>query len=414
MKKEQALEGIKAVDFGWVGTGPRHAKYLADHGATVVRIESHTRIDVLRLQPPFKDNIPGINRSAFFSCSNTSKYGVSLDVSRPKGRDIALRLIKWADVLTEGFTPGTMKRLGLDYANARQVKPDIIYLSTCQQGQDGPHARFAGYGNLGAALAGMAYLSGWPDRDPTLPHGVYNDYVAPRFGLVCILAALDYRQRTGKGFYIDLSQVESVLHCMAPPIMDYFVNGRIMQRSGNSLAYAAPHGVYRCKGEDRWVAISVFTDEEWKAFCGVIGEPTWAKESRFVSLVKRKDSEDELNALVSQWMINRSAEEVESMMQNAGIAASVVEDSRDLFEDPQLQHRGYFRMLDHPVIGVHAHEGPGFILTKTPSQERHAPCLGEHNEYVYKEFIGLSDDEIADLIAEGVITSELNLPEYGR
>ena len=412
METRLPLEGIKAIDFGWVATEPIAMRYLAHHGTTVIRLESHTRLETLRTSGPFRNNISGVDRGGQFTNNNSSKYGASLDMTKPGGRELAIKFIMWADIVSEGFSPRAMKNLKLDYETVSKLKPDIIYLSTSQQGHSGPRAMVAGYGTQLAALTGMHYISGWPDRQPSPPYGAYTDYICPHFEVAVIMAALDYRRRTGKGLYIDQSQFETGAHFIAPPIMDYFVNGRVMGRNGNRLPYAAPHSAYPCQGNDRWVAIAVFTDEEWQAFSRVVGNPEWTKDPKFATLLGRKENEDELDRLVGKWTVGYPAEKVEAMMQAAGVAANVVESNKDLFEDPQLQHRGYLQYLEHPVIGRHAYESPAFRLSKSPFRMFPSPCLGQHNEYVYKEILGLSDDEIGDLYAEGVITTEANLPEW--
>lgn len=353
-----------------------------------------------------------LDRSVYFANFNTSKYGASLDLSKPKGREVAWKLIKWADILAESFTPGTMKKWGLDYNNVQKVKPDIIYLSTCIQGQDGPHAQYRGFGPLATPLGGIYHISGWRDRMPSPPYGAYSDFVAPRFAAASIIAALHYRRRTGKGVYLDQSQVETSIQFISPLIMDYLINERIMDRDGNRLPYASPHGVFACKGDDRWVAIAVFSDEQWKSFCHVIDHPELIENPKFATLIKRKQNEDDLEYLVNQWTMGHTAEQAESMLQGAGIPASVVESNKDAFEDPQLNHRNHFRMLEHASIGQQHFDGPAFRMSKVLDQQFTAPCLGEHNEYVYKELLGLSDDEIADLLIEGVITTEADLPTF--
>ena len=399
----QAFEGVKVVDFGWIGVGPSVGQYLGDHGATVVRVESNTRLDALRILPPFKDQQLGINRSAFFAIINASKYGISLNLSHPKGIEVAKRLVKWADVVTEGMTPGTMKKLGLDYEELKKVKPDIIMLSTTQQGQYGPHAHFGGHGGLMASLAGFFSLTGYPDGDPAMVYGAYVDFVNFHLVGALVIAALDYRRRTGKGQYIDHSQIEGALQFLASPLLDYGVNRRVLTRMGNRDPYAAPHGVYPCRGEDKWCAIAVFSDGEWQAFCRVIGNPDWITEPKFATLLSRKENEDELDRLVGEWIANFTAEEVMTVMQAAGVPAAAVKNPEEVFNDAQLKHRGYFVMLEHPEIGLHSYHGAQFKLSKTPAQLRPAPCLGEHNEYVYKELLGMSADEIADLMAEEVL-----------
>jgi len=234
MIRKQALEGVKIVNFSWAGVGPLIVRYLALHGATVVRVESHKVPDVTRVMTPFKDGKPGIDRGPWFADLNSSAYSASLDLRNPKGMALAWKLIDWADVLVENFSPGVMKRMGLDYEAVSRRKPSIVYLSSSQLGQTGPRSSFAAWGFQAAALAGFYHISGWPDRDPTLIPA-YVDYVAPRFGALALLAALDYRRRTGEGQYLDQSQVESAIHLNVPPVMDYVVNGRVLNRDGNRL-----------------------------------------------------------------------------------------------------------------------------------------------------------------------------------
>ena len=412
---KQVFEGIKVADFAWMGVGPISTKYLADHGATVIHIESHTHPDPIRLGgvTAAKNFQTGIDTSAFPANYNSSKLCISLDMNKEKGKEIAWRLIKWADIMSEAFTPAYMKRLGLDYESVSKVKPDIIYFSTCQMGQYGPYSLFRGGGNVMACIAGFSHVTGWSDRGPIMPQGAYTDYVNPRYAAATIIAALEYRRRTGRGVYLDQSQFECGLHFLAPHLMDYAMTGRITGRDGNRHPNATPHGVYPCRGVERWVAIAVFTDEEWQSFCRVIGNPDWTRDPRFATLALRKENEDELDRLVGEWTKNFAAEQVEVMMQAAGVAANVVESTKDLFEDPQLKYRGHFRKLEHKVIGLVDWDGPCFRLSKTPDRQFAPPCLGEHNEYVYKEILGLSDDEIADLLVEHVITTPEDFPIPG-
>jgi len=405
----KVFEGIKVAEFAWVAVGPQSSRYLADHGATVVRIESHTNFELLRGAGPFPGNKPGLNGSMFFGKHNANKYGASLNLNHPKGQELAWRFINWADIVTEAFRPGTMKKWGLDYESVSKVRPDIVYLSTSMQGQSGPFSQYAGTGSMISCVAGFGEISGWPDRMPSPPYGAYSDYFCQRFNSTTLIAALEYRRRTGKGQWIEQSQLEVSLHFQAPLIMDYVVNGRTAGRYGNRLLYAAPHGVYPCEGNDRWVAIAVFNDKQWQSFCKAIGNPGWVREPKFNTLIGRKKNEDELDNLIAEWTSNHTAEQVETIMQDAGICANMVEKSSDLFEDPQLKHRQFYVRLNHPEIGSPAYEQQAdYILSKTPREiTMPSPCLGEHNEYVYKELLGMTDDEIADRIADGSITTEL-------
>jgi len=315
-----------------------------------------------------------------------------------------MRLVAWADVVAENFAGGAMERMGLGYEELKKIKPDIIMLSSCMMGQTGPYATQPGYGFHMTALAGFNQITGWPDREPTAPHGPYTDFIAPHFNALAILAALDYRRRTGKGQYIDMSQYENGIHFLAPLILDYVINGREADRMGNHSAYTAPHAVYRCRGEDKWCAIAVFTDEEWDSLGKVIGSPVWTNDLRMATPQARKVNEEELDRLIEAWTINYSPEEVMALMQTAGVPAGVVETAEDLLDnDLQLRHRRSFWELDHPEIGKYRSIGASFVLSKSPYELRRAPLLGEHNEYVLKDICGMSDEEIAELVIEGVL-----------
>ena len=220
------LRGLRVIDFAWVVTGPITGRLLAEFGADVIRVESARRLDPGRTLQPWAEGKAGLNRSQMFANANAGKRSVTLDLARPEACDLARRLVAGADVVIESFTPGTMGRWGLDYASVRALKPDIIYLSTCQQGQTGPHASYRGYGSLAAALAGFYSVTGWPDREPSIVYGAYTDFIAHHFASAAVLAALDHRARTGEGQHIDIAQRETGLHFLAPEILEYTVNGR--------------------------------------------------------------------------------------------------------------------------------------------------------------------------------------------
>ena len=406
------LTGIKVADFCQAAAGPVTTRMLGDFGATVVKVETHTRVDITRTSSPYYKGEPTVDGSGYFANFNSSKYSISLNLKKSGGREVALKLVDWADVVTDNFAPGAMQRLGLDYESLRKIKPDIICWSNTQMGQTGPRSSYRGFGAQSTALAGMFHISGWPDRAPAPPYGAYTDFISPYFAVTTILAALDYRRRTGKGLYLDQSQYECGLQFLLPTIMDYQVNGRVFNRSGNRLPYAAPHGVYRCRGEDRWVAVAVFSDDEWDCFCKAIGEPEWSRDEKFATLRQRKQNEDELEQWVEQWTVTRDAHEIEKLLQQAGVCASAVQSGRDLFEDEQFKHREHVQYLEHAYIGRHAYDAQAARLSKTPSRMRPAPCLGEHNEYVFKELLGMSDDDIADLLIAGVITTDAELPDF--
>lgn len=401
---DDALEGVKVVDFGWSAAGPVISKYLADYGAQVVRIESTERPDILRISAPYKDGIPGLDRSGFFARHNVGKYGITLNLKHEKGIEIAKKLVAWADIITEGFVPGTMKALGLGYENLRKIKPDIIMVSTSNLGQTGIHSTRRGLGPQLTCYSGFAQITGWPDREPAYVYGAYTDYIAPKFAVANIMAALDYRDRTGKGQFIDLSQYEAALQFLSPLLLDYSINGRIACRIGNRDTRAVPHGVYPCMGEDRWCAIAVFSDEEWRSFCEALGDPAWGQDPKFSTFLARKENEDELDSLIGELTQSFKAEELMFMLQKAGIMAGVVKTPEEVCKDPQLRHRGYFVKLKHSELGEYPFEGSCSKLSETPAElARPSPCLGEHNHLVITELLGMSDEEFVELLENGVV-----------
>ena len=391
---------VKVADFAWVGVGPISAKYLADNGATVVRVESENRPDVLRGGPPFKDAEPGWNRSQFFGDFNTSKLGLALDLKLPEALAIAKRLIAWADVLIESFTPGAMQRMGLGYEQVRQLNPGIIMVSTCLMGQTGSARAMAGYGYHAAAIAGFYEVTGWPDRAPSGPWTAYTDTIAPRFVATLLAAALDRKRRTGEGCFIDLAQLEAALHFLAPEILDCQVNGRTATRIGNRSPFAAPQGCYPCLGDDAWVAIAVDTDAQWQALCRVVGaadeHPTNAD---------RLAAHDAVDAMLAAWTAQREAAAAMRELQRAGVPAGVVQRSSDLLCDPQYAHRGFYRHFDHGEMGRVPYAGHQYRISGYDNGPRGpAPMLGEHSFEVLSDVLGLSEEEIGAAFASGAIT----------
>lgn len=400
----QPLEGLKVLDFCWVAVGPMTTGYLAEYGATVVRVESKRRPEVLRSAPPFGGNGQGLNRSGYYANYNANKYGFGLNMAHPQAPDFVKRLVAWADLVTENFTPGTLEDWGLGYGELCKVKPDIILFSTSMLGRGGPYSRQPGFGPVLASLSGMTGLTGWPDRMPTNPYGAYTDFLVPRFAIPTILAALDYRRRTGRGQHLDISQLETSLHFMAPLLMDCALHGREQGRMGNRHPAIAPHNAYPCQGEDRWCTIACQTDAEWEALCQVMGHPDWTRQERFTTLLGRKENEDELDQLIGQWTQGWEAHTLMQRLQQAGVPAGIVESSQDLFEDPQLQHRGHFVFLDHPEMGRHPVQRSEFRLSRAPGRfESPAPLLGQHTVQVCQEILKMDAAEIAALTEAGIL-----------
>jgi len=403
MGKELPLSGVKIVDFTWVVAGPAATRVLADYGATVVRVESTKRIDTARTFGPFVGGI-GAENSAFYHHLNANKLGVTLDLTKEEGRAVALDLVRWTDVVLESFSPRAMRSWGMDYESLRKVKPDLIMLSTCLMGQSGPLSKFAGYGNLAAAISGFYNLTGWPDRPPAGPYGAYTDTVSPRFTAVALLAALEHRRRTGRGQYIDQSQAETTLHFLGPALLDYVTNGRVQERAGNRDPVLAPHGAYPVAGEDRWVAIAVGDDAQWRGLCEVMGRGDLADDLRFATAEARRAHAEELDATIAAWTKDQEPSAVEAALQARGVPASDVQNSHELYADPQLRHRGFFVEAEHPMHGKVIVEGSRFKLSETePRMERAGPTFGADNHHVLEELLGYSAERIAELAAAGVL-----------
>jgi len=383
--------------------GPSSVRYLADYGATVVHVESTTRIDTARTIQPFKGATPGPERSGLFANANAGKLGITLNLSLPEARAVALRLTRWADVVVESFSPKAMRGWGLHYDALRAVNPGLIMLSTNLSGQTGPHAALAGFGTMGGAAGGFAELHGWPDRGPA-GAGAYTDYAAPKFIVSSILAALDHRRRTGVGQHIDLSQVEASVHFLGPAVLDYTVNGHVQSREGNASRDYAPHGVYPAAGEDRWIAIAATTDRKWYSLCDVIGDGAWAADPRFSSNAARLAHRDALDDALAGWTRGRDLAEMEEMLQAAAVPAHRVSTSVDCFADPQLLARGHFLTVEHPELGPVPIESSRMRFSDTPARvSRPGPTFGQDNERVLRDILGLSDDEIVDLVAAGAL-----------
>jgi len=396
--------GLKVIDMSWSGAAVFIMNYLSHYGATIVRVESLRQPDPIRRVYTYtdvtNDSPNALARSAYFAFTHPApKYGMTLDLKNPQALKVFRKLVAWADVVGESFPTGVMERFGLGYEELKKIKPDIIMMRSCGYGHSGPLAKAAGFGMTLAAYAMMYSLAGWPDRGPVPISSYYSDQLSPLLCILGLVSALDYRRRTGKGQCLDQSQIESSLNYLAPLILDYSANKRDITLTGNKCAYAAPHGVYRCQGEERWVAIEVFTDTEWVSLCQVMGNPPWAEEERFQTVLHRVKNSDELDRLVESWTINYTPVEVMEKLQKAGVGAGVVANAQDIVEDKQLQHYHYFREVEHPFMGKisYAHP-PAFKLSGAEAQVGRATILGEHNEYVCKEILGLSNEAYQKLI----------------
>ena len=403
------LDHVHVLDLSWVAAGPLCGVLLAYYGATVVRVESAVRVDLARGAPPNAPGGLGIDKSAYFGAMNLGKYEVCLDLNNPRGLELIHRLIDWADIVIEGFTPGTMKRWDLDYASLRQRKPGIIMLSLSLQGQTGPDATLRGYGLQVHGMSGMASLIGWPDGPPTGVTLAYPDYIVPMAAVFAVTAALDHRDRTGEGQHIDLSQMEAMINFTGTAIPDYAANGRVQLRAGNRLMagdapHTAPHGVYPTKGDDRWIAIAAFSQEEWGAICRVLGRDDWLSDPRFAEQTDRCRHDEELDALIAEETRRFEGRGLMELLQQEGVAAGVLLDQQGLFADPQLTHRGHFVPVVHADWGEYPSELFGARLSETPPVvQRPAPCIAQHNEYVVREILGYSEEEFDRLVADGAV-----------
>jgi crotonobetainyl-CoA:carnitine CoA-transferase CaiB-like acyl-CoA transferase len=397
------LAGLRIIDFSTTLAGPIATRHLSDYGAEVIRIESISHIDTLRAGTPYKDNKPGPNRSGYFAAYNAGKKSMALNMNKPEARDLLRRLLKHADVLLEAFVPGVIQRWGFGWQEVQALNPRLIMASHCLQGQWGPRAKHRGYGQIAAAMTGWYDLTGLPGEPPVGPYSAYTDFVCWPFLATSILTALELREQTGRGLYIDHAHVDTSIHYMAPLLLDMQTNGHAAQKRGNWDDYVSPNNTYRCAGEDRWIAVTVATEDEWVKFCSVLGVPDVAADPRFSSLAGRKANEETLDELISLWTRTADPFELAQRLQAAGIAAGPVERAEDLFNDPQLQHRRFFRRLQHAELGDHAVHTSSFRIAGLESGPfTAAPLLGEHTFEVCTKVLGMSEDEIAEYAALGV------------
>jgi benzylsuccinate CoA-transferase BbsF subunit len=405
--------GMNVLDLSWVGVGPMTAAYLGGYGATVIKIESSKRPDVLRLNPPFRDGVPGINNSHFFGDFNAGKMSVGLDLTDPRGREVAWRAIEWADVILESFTPKALAGWEMDYACIRERNPSVVMLSTCMQGQTGPRRFYRGIGNLMAGLAGFYELAGWPDRTPIMIYGAYTDFIAQRFTATSLLAALEHRRRTGEGQHIDVSQLEAALQFLGPELLAYELDGRVARRSGNRHPDLVPHGVFACQpepdraarypggglGAEGWVAIACADDEQWRALVAAAGLPD---DERWATAAGRRPDEDHIEDLIAAWTAGRRASDIVALLQ-PNVACAPVLGVPELHTDAQILHRGYWHPYDHPVYGRVPYSGLQATLSRTPGEvPGPGPCLGEHTWHVLESILDVDGDTIAALLVDGV------------
>ncbi|HYF20566.1 MAG TPA: CoA transferase [Ramlibacter sp.] len=405
-EKKLPLSGLRVADFCWIGAGSYTTKVLGDMGADVIKIETATRLDSLRLAGPYKDGQPGVNRSGYFADRNTSKRGITIDMKHPRALAVIRRLIARSDVVANNFAAGVMDKFGLGYEDCRKLRADIIFIGMSMQGSKGPQRDFRGTGSSIAALTGIQELSGLPGRVPAGTGTNYPDHLPnPCHAAFALLAALRHRRRTGEGQFIDFAQTEPMLSLMGPTFLDLTVNGRLQQRRGNDHPWAAPHGVYPCAGTDRWIAITVMDDAQWRALAAAMGSPAWAQEERWQALPQRYADRGELDRRVAEWTAEHDAQELTRKLQAAGVPVGAVQDAHDVTRvDPQLAHRGHWVRLPHAEMGDSIYNNLPFRFSRTPVRpQRGAPLLGEHTREILHELLELSDAEIDELEAEQVL-----------
>lgn len=400
------LEGTRVVDFTQIQAGPQATLWLAVMGAEVIKIESRQRPDLLRRYAQTRDGRAdiGSNQSSPFAALNLSKKGCTLNLTQTRAIELVKDIVKISDVVVENFSSGVMERLGLDYPSLNKVKPDIIMLSISGLGRTGPEKSYLAYAAIIHAFSGLSSLSGYPGGDPNLMGVMWSDVLAAQTGAFAALAALHHRARTGQGQYVDLAMSEATLSVIPEAIMDYTMNQRVRGCEGNRDDIMAPHGCYPCRGEDEWVAIAVGNDEEWLAFCQVIGNPPWTKEEMFHSQLSRWQNQEELDRLVAEWTRNHTHYQVMEMLQGVGIAAGPSCSVTDLFHDPHLRERGFFVEINHPEMGkAPLIRTPWNIDGKAAGKYEPAPLIGEHNDYIFGTLLGMSQEEIDRLAEEKVI-----------
>jgi crotonobetainyl-CoA:carnitine CoA-transferase CaiB-like acyl-CoA transferase len=395
------LDDVKVLDFMWAMAGPGATRTLADHGATVVKIESESKPDVLRSVNPFIGEEGGQENALQFHSLNAGKMDLTLDLTVDEARDVIFDLVKWCDVLTESFSPRAMANWGFGYDELKKVNPDLVMFSSCLMGQTGPMRLYAGFGTMAAAIAGLYPVTGWPDRIPAGPFTAYTDYVSPRLSVALIMAALEHRDETGQGQLIDFAQLEGALHFLAPQFLDQSINGRTAGRHGNADFNMTPHAVFPAAGDDRWVAIACETDDHWQAVAEIVG----AGHLVGLGFAERQARVAEIDDLVSQWSSTLDPLEAQDLLQQAGVPAHMVNNAADLVNDPQAQHRRHFQQVPHPKHGLTWVESANYTMSRTPARiDWGGPMFGQHNMEVLEGLLGYDGDRIAELVIAGAIS----------
>ena len=399
-----ALKGIRVADFSWVWAGPLATLLLSFMGAEVIKIESRKRIDQTRHGSiTTGDSFSNFDASPIFNNANLNKKGVTIDLSRPEGAELAKRIVAVSDVAIENMRAGVMDKLGLGYKDLVKVKTDIIMLSSSAFGSSGPYREYAGFAPIFAAFGGLAHLTGYEDGPPNTMSGVMDLRIGTASAFA-ILAALLHRQKTGEGQYIDVSSAECISVLIGPQLMEYTMNKRSPFRSGNQDSIMAPHNCYRCKGNDKWISIAVATVEEWNALCRAMGNPSWTGEEDFSDGFNRWKNRTKLDEHIGKWTINYTHYEVMELLQRAGVAAMPSFSAEEILSDPHVKARGVINEVEHPVLGKKVVINPSWKHSETPARiHKASPLLGENNEHVFGDLLGMSKEEIKKLEEEQVI-----------
>jgi len=405
------LAGVRVCDLTWIIAGPTATRVLADFGAEVIRVEHGQAIDAIRMGRPIVGDAPTLNNSGFFNYFNRNKKSILLNVRHPMGMDVLKRIIARSDVVVENFSSRVMESWGLDYPQLREIREDIIYCSISGFGHSGRDREFTTWGPTAQALSGLTYTSGLPGQPPAGWGYSYMDHTAGYTGAIAIMAALHHRNRTGEGQHIDISQVEAGIVLNGPIVLDFSVNGRRWRREGHppgNRAWqpaVAPHNTYPCAGEDRWIAIACMDDGEWALLVAAMDSPHWSSEARFATNESRLAHQDELDARIGEWTSELVDYEAMEILQRAGVRAGVVQKASDRFErDPQLRARSWWHTLAHAELGESDYDGVVPRLSLTPGQLRtSSPLLGQDTHAVLADIAGLSDDEVAEHEAMGVL-----------
>ena len=397
------LQGIRVADFGQVIAAPVTAQMLGWLGAEVILVETESRFTT-RAWPPFADGKFGINRSGGFNLVNNNKLSCSLDLGNPDALEVARELVKVSDVLVENYATGVMERLGLGYDEVKKLRPDIVYMSLGAFGRSGPFKDLTGFHSVINLFSGLAAVTGYPGTHPRIMGGLIPDAFAGCYCVLAVLEALYHRSRTGEGQFVEVSMTEALTGMIPEAVMDYSLTGREQAKAGNRDGRNAPRNVFRCLGEEKWVAVSVETDAQFRALAGAAGNPGWADDARFATTQARLENQDALEALIQQWTIGLEVAEVVAALQAAGVPAAPVNDSAEVLADPHLRERGFVARPEHPVAGARPVLSlPWAADGRRVDELQAAPTFGQHNEWVLKELLQVSDEEYERLVSSGAI-----------